>query len=164
MLWTKFYVYNTFHVICILVPKILLIIFFIFKFINVPHYSWLGFSTRFELSLTHVRDWLIGRIQIYGPNCILKRILMLFSFCPIISSNRMDQNPSSHRIEKSRFPRSSHPNIIPVKPQSNPTQTPIISSQSPSQHHYFIPFLPLYKLKKSIIIFQPTTIITYPFI
>ena len=30
------------------------------------------FSTRPQLSFTHVRDWLIGTVRIYGPNCMSK--------------------------------------------------------------------------------------------
>ena len=53
-------------------PQTILCYFFSLDFTNRSDYWWLGFRVSPKLSFTHVRDWLIGPVQIYGPNCILK--------------------------------------------------------------------------------------------
>ena len=90
----------------------------------------MGFSTRPQLSFTHVRDWLIGTVRIYGPNCILKNnsnIIFILAHHFI----HLDWPLTLH-------PKFSHPHafqyhtfqyhLISISFQSNHTQTPIISS------------------------------------
>jgi len=149
-------------------PQTILCYFFSLDFTNRSDYWWLGFRVSPKLSFTHVRDWLIGPVQIYGPNCILKNnsnIIFILAHHLI----HLDWPLTLH-------PKFSHPHAF----QYNITLSNIISSQyysnqNTTKHlsshliisissHYFLPFLPLYKLQKSINLFLPTTIITYPFI
>ena len=94
-----------------------MLFFLSFNFIKRPDYWWLGFSTCPELSFTHVRDWLIRTVRIYGPNCILKNnsnIIFILAHHLI----HLDWPLTLH-------PKFSHPHAF----QYNITLSNIISSQ-----------------------------------